>query len=122
MPVTANPVDAFMAELEHPLRAEVQSVREIVLAASPAVAERIKWKSPSFYSGADDLGAFELRPRDFVRLVLVFPHGLVADPEGIMLGDWKDRRELRFTGIDDIEAKRAALQNVVKAWVALLPS
>jgi hypothetical protein len=118
--VTANPVDAFMAELEHPLKAEVQRLREIVLGASPAIAERIKWKSPSFYSGADDLGAFELRPRDFVRLVLVFPHGMVGDPDGIMLGDWNDRRELRFTSLDDVEAKRGALENVVKGWVALL--
>lgn len=118
--MTVNPVDAFMAELEHPLKAEVQRVREIVLDASPAIAERIKWKSPSFHSGADDLGAFELRPRDFVRLVLVFPHGLVDDPQGIMLGDWKDRRELRFTSLDDVDAKRRALEDIVVAWVRLL--
>ena len=110
-----------MAELEHPFRAEVQQLREIVLGANPAIAERIKWKSPSFYSGRDDLGAFELRPRNFVRLMLVFPHGLVDDPAGIMMGDWRDRRELRFTSVDDIAAKRAALENVVDAWVALLP-
>jgi hypothetical protein len=122
VPVTVNPVDGYLAELEHPLKAEVVRLREIVLGASPAIEERIKWKSPSFFSGADDLGAFELRPRDFVRLVLVFPHGLVDDPEGIMLGDWKDRRELRFTSLDDIEAKRAGLENIVKAWVARLAS
>ena len=122
MPVSANPVDGYLAALEHPFKAEVLRLREIVLGANPAIAERIKWKSPSFYSGADDLGAFELRPRDFVRLVLVFPHGLVDDPERIMLGDWKDRRELRFTGLDDVEAKRAALENIVNAWVARLPS
>ena len=111
-----------MAELEHPFKDDVQTLREIVLGANPAIAERIKWKSPSFYSEADDLGAFELRPREFVRLVLVFPHGLVDDPTGLMLGDWKDRRELRFTGPDDVAAKRAALENVVNAWVARLPS
>ena len=122
MPVSANPVDGYLAELEHPLKAEVQLLREIVLGASPAIAERVKWKSPSFYSGTDDLGAFELRPRDFVRLVLVFPYGLVDDPEGIMLGDWADRRELRFADRDDILAKRAALENVVTAWVGLLPA
>lgn len=111
-----------MAGLVHPLKDDVQRLREIVLGAHPAIAERIKWKSPSFYSGAFDLGAFELRPRDFVRLVLVFPHGLVDDPARIMLGEWSDRRELRFTGADDIAAKRAALENVVIAWVGLLPS
>ena len=115
-------VDEFMAGLDHPFAAELQTVRSYILAAHPLVTERIKWKSPSFHVGTDDLGAFELRPRDFVRLVLVFPHGLVDDPERIMLGDWKDRRELRFTGLDDVEAKRAALENIVNAWVARLPS
>ena len=120
--VTPNPVDAYLAELEHPFKEEVQQLRQIVLGANPAIEERIKWKSPSFHSGGTDLGAFELRPRDFVRLVLVFPHGLVDDPESIMLGDWSDRRELRFTGADDIEAKRRALENIVNAWVSRLPS
>ena len=122
MPVTANPVDGYLAELEHPLKAEVQLLREIVLGASPAIAERVKWKSPSFHAAGVDLGAFELRPRDFVRLVLVFPNGLVDDPTGLMLGSWSDRRELRFTSLEDVAAKRRALQDVVNAWVALLPS
>ena len=120
--VTPNPVDAYLAELEHPFKEEVQQLRQIVLGANTSIEERIKWKSPSFHSGGTDLGAFELRPRDFVRLVLVFPHGLVDDPESIMLGDWSDRRELRFTGADDIEAKRRALENIVNAWVSRLPS
>ncbi len=120
--MSASEVDEYLAGLEHPFVTEVHLIRGIVLGANPAIAERIKWKSPSFYSGNDDLGAFELRPREFVRLVLVFPHGLVPDPTGLMLGDWKDRRELRFTGTDDIVAKRAALENVVNAWVGLLPS
>lgn len=87
--MSTNAVDEYLAGLQHPFTAEVQTIREIVLGANPAIAERIKWKSPSFYSGRDDLGAFELRPRDFVRLVLVFPHGLVDDPTGLMLGDWR---------------------------------
>jgi len=111
-----------MAELEHPLKAEVQALREIVLGAHPAIEERIKWKSPSFHSRGVDLGAFELRPRDFVRLVLVFPNGLVDDPAHLMLGTWSDRRELRFTSLEDVAAKRRALEDVVTAWVGLLPS
>lgn len=111
-----------MSDLEHPLKAEVQELREIVLNADPAIEERIKWKSPSFHSRGVDLGAFELRPQDFVRLVLVFPFGLVDDPSGIMLGSWSDRRELRFTDLDDVAAKRSALETIVKSWAALLPS
>ena len=115
-------VDAYLDELDHPLKEEVLRLREIVLGASPAIEERIKWKSPSFYVGGDDLGAFELRPRDFVRVIFVFPHGLVADPEAIMQGTWADRRELRFVNLADIEAKRPALETIVRDWVELLPA
>ena len=41
MPVTVTPVDALMAELEHPLKAEVQALREIVLGANPAIAAAV---------------------------------------------------------------------------------
>ena len=113
-------VDEFMTGLDHPFAAELQTVRGYILDAHPLVSERIKWKSPSFHVGADDLGAFELRPTEFLRLILVFPHGLVDDPTGLMTGTWADRRELRFTGADDVLAKRVPLQRAVRDWVALL--
>jgi hypothetical protein len=113
-------VDDFLATLEHPFATDVQSLRASILDAHPLVTERIKWKSPSFHVGADDLGAFELRPRDFLRLILVFPHGHVDDPEGIMGGTWADRRELRFHGAEDVTAKVPALQRIVRDWVELL--
>jgi len=115
-------VDSYMASLDHPFAAEVQTVREYILAAHPLVTERIKWKSPSFHVGTDDLGAFELRPTAFLRLILVFPHGLVDDPTGLMTGTWADRRELRFMSAADVAAKRFPLQHVVRDWVALLPA
>jgi len=113
-------VDSFLAGLDHPFAGELQTVREYILGAHPLVTERIKWKSPSFHVGTDDLGAFELRPTEFLRLILVFPRGLVADPTGLMMGAWADRRELRFTSAADVAAKRFPLQHVVRDWVALL--
>jgi hypothetical protein len=115
-------VDEYMATLNHPFAAELQTLREYIMAAHPLVTERIKWKSPSFHVGADDLGAFELRPTQFLRLILVFPYGLVDDPTGLMTGEWADRRELRFAGAEDVTAKRFPLQHVVRDWVALLPA
>jgi len=115
-------VEVYMGSLVHPFAAEVARVRVLVREAHPLIEERIKWKSPSFHVGGVDLGAFELRPTEFLRLILVFPHGLVDDPTGLMRGSWADRRELRFTGAADVEAKAPALQAVVRDWVALLPA
>ena len=91
----AAAVDEYMSTLEHPFAAEVARLRVVVREAHPLVQERIKWKSPSFHVGGTDLGAFELRPTEFLRLILVFPHGLVDDPTGLMLGSWADRRKAR---------------------------
>ena len=110
-----------MESLDHPFAADLQTLRGYILTAHPLVTERIKWKSPSFHVDGTDLGAFELRPTAFLRLILVFPHGMVDDPTGLMLGSWADRRELRFSGADDVETKAPALQRVVRDWVALLP-
>ncbi len=36
-------VEAFMAALGHPMKAEVQAVREIIQGVDPRIAEAIKW-------------------------------------------------------------------------------
>jgi hypothetical protein len=113
----AQDVDAFMKELRHPFKAEVQAVREIILAANKKLAERIKWNAPSFYYGAD-LGAFNLHQTAYVQLILVFPNGLIDDGgAGLLMGTWRDRREVRFADMKDVLAKKAALRRVVNAWV-----
>lgn len=113
----AQDVDEFMKALKHPFKSELQAVREIILAANKKLAERVKWNAPSFYYGAD-LGAFNLHQTEFLQLILVFPNGLIDDGgTGLLLGTWRDRREVRFTSMDDVLAKQAALKRVVNAWV-----
>ncbi|MCW3074105.1 MAG: hypothetical protein JWP69_1174 [Flaviaesturariibacter sp.] len=112
----AEEVAAFMQVLEHPLKEVVEAVRTIILAANPAMAERIKWKSPSFYC-IEDLGAFNLRRHDVVHLVLVFPKGLVCEDIPWLEGDYRDRRMAYFSSLSDVAAKRAELERLVNDWV-----
>lgn len=113
----AQDVDDFMKALKHPFKAEVQAVREIVLAANKKLAERVKWNAPSFYYGAD-LGAFNLHQTAYLQLILVFPNGIIDDGgSGLLMGTWKDRREVRFADMKDVLEKKAALRRVVNAWV-----
>ena len=45
-------VDAFMEKLDHPFKAEVQVVRDIIKGVNPGIIEQIKWAAPSFsYKG-----------------------------------------------------------------------
>ncbi len=115
----ATKVNQLMETLDHPFKMEIEALREIIKNASPNLQERVKWNAPSYYYRVD-LAAFNLRQTKFVQLILLFPNGLVEDPTGIMQGDWKDRREARFSGMEDIQNKKAALENIVNDWVAMI--
>ena len=117
----AEQVEALMATLDHPLKAEIEALRGIIRAAGPELRERVKWKAPSYHLGEHDMAAFNLRQTGFVQLVLVFPGGLMIEGRrGLLEGDYKDRRLARFNSIADVEAKRPALEVVVQEWVALV--
>lgn len=110
-------VDAFMASLDHPFKAEIAAVRALVLAADPRIRERVKWRAPSFYHRSD-LGAFNLHARDYAHLILVFPAGQqVVDPSGLLQGAQKDRREIRFASLADVAAKAPALTALLRDWL-----
>jgi hypothetical protein len=112
-------VDAYLRDLDHPFKQEMEAVRAIILEASDKLAERIKWNAPSFHY-KEDLGAFNPRATEYAHLILLFPGGGgMDDTSGLLEGNHKDRREAKFHSLDDVKAKRPALEKLVKRWVAL---
>ena len=112
-------VDAYMRDVDHPFKVEMQAVREIILGVSPKISERIKWNAPSFHY-KEDLGAFNPRATEFAHLILLFPGGQgMDDSSGLLEGNHKERREAKFHSLDDVKAKKRALEKLVKGWVAL---
>ena len=113
----ADEVDAYMKNLEHPLKAEIEAVRGIILGANKKVAERVKWNAPSFYY-KEDIAAFHPRARDCVHVVFVFPRGTMpSDRFGFLEGDYVDRRMARFRDMADVQANKAGLVRLVNHWV-----
>jgi hypothetical protein len=108
-------VDAYMAKLEHPLKPEVQAVREIIKGVNPQIWEQVKWNAPSFsYKGY--LATFNLRAKQHVHLV--WHNGaILQDPTGLLEGGYPDRRMTYFTSMADVEAKRPAFEALVRQWV-----
>jgi hypothetical protein len=112
-------VDAYMRDVDHPFKAEMEAVRQIILGVSPKLSERIKWNAPSFYY-KEDLGAFNPRATEFAHLILLFPGGgALPEKSSLLEGTHKDRREVKFYGLDDVRAKQRALEKIIKEWVAL---
>lgn len=120
----ATDVSVFMAGLDHPLKAEIETVRAIILGADKGITELVKWNAPSFRF-EDDFATFNLRPVDTVQLVLhkgVKAHdgdvrAEISDPSGLIRWVAKDRGVIAFSGMDDIRSKETALVSIVKQWI-----
>jgi hypothetical protein len=112
-------VEAYFREIDHPFKAEMEAVRAIILGVSDKISERIKWNAPSFFY-KEDLGAFNPRATEYAHLILLFPGGAGMDDKSTLLeGNHKDRREAKFHSLDDVKAKKRALEKLVKNWIGL---
>lgn len=105
-------VDDFMAALMHPFKAEVQALRDIIKGVDPRISEQIKWNAPS-YRFTDYICTFQLHATQHVHLVFHNP-AIASIPSPILEGDYVDRRMAYFTNMEDVDAKRAELEHVVK--------
>lgn len=120
-------VEAFLETLHHPRKAEIQAIRQILLEASPEIGEGIKWNAPSFHTH-EFFATFHLRPRDCVQLI--FHRGAkvkdgdvtgeVPDPAGLTEVLGTDRCTAKFRDMTDVKAKREALTEFVREWIARL--
>jgi len=114
----AEQVAAYMDQLQHPLKAEIEAVRNIIKNANTAIKERIKWNAPSYYTSTDLL---TFNPRLQTKVHLVFHHiAIVQIASDLLEGDYKDRRMMYFTDMADVEAKKAVLENILNEYVKLV--
>jgi len=111
-------VDEYMAKLDHPLKAEVQAVRDIIKAVDQNITEQIKWNAPSF-SYTDYIATFNLRAQQHVHLIFHNP-AIASITSEILQGDYPDRRMVYFADMDDVKTKKPALEHVVKALVEMM--
>jgi uncharacterized protein YdhG (YjbR/CyaY superfamily) len=66
-------VDEFIDKLDHPFKAEVVMVREIIKNVNKEITEQIKWKAPSFSYKGESLVTFNLWEKKRIHLVFHNP-------------------------------------------------
>jgi uncharacterized protein YdhG (YjbR/CyaY superfamily) len=111
-------VDEFMDSLDHPFKAEVQMVREIIKNVNPEITEQIKWNAPSFTYKGESLVTLNLWERK--RIHLVFHNPMISKVQSQLLeGDYDHRRMAYFADQSDIQAKRQTLEKAVKDLIKL---
>jgi hypothetical protein len=118
-------VDLYLDGLQHGRKAEIETLRRLILDAVPDLVERIKWNAPSFGKGDDDRITMRLHPGD--RLQLILHRGAKAaaddlfrfeDPDKLIAWAAPDRGVVSFSDADDLAAKAVPLRAIVQRWVA----
>jgi hypothetical protein len=116
----------FMDNLEHPLKKEIEEVRTIILNADKRLTEHIKWNAPSFCLQDEDRVTFNLQGKGFFRLV--FHCGakvkeqagggpLFEDTAGLLEWVSGDRAIIKFTDMNDVQAKKEKLAATITEWM-----
>lgn len=116
-------VDAFMANLEHPFKAEIEAMRQILREADPAIREGIKWKVPSFRT-TEYFATTHLRLKDGVGIVFHLGAKVrevadlsIEDPSRLLTWLAKDRAMVTFSDMDDLRRRTPALEQLVLQWI-----
>jgi hypothetical protein len=121
----SDDVAAFMRTLEHPLKAEIQSVLALIRAAAPGIGEGIKWNAPSFRT-TEWFATLHLRNRDEVQVILhlgakaradIRTQIDVDDPGKLLQWLGNDRATAKFRDAADIRARGTAFQALLRRWI-----
>jgi hypothetical protein len=119
-------VVAFLRDLDHPMKKEIETARKIILGIGPDIGEGIKWNAPSFRA-ADYFATINLRSKD--ALQLIFHTGAkvketkamrLTDPDGLVQWLAKDRCFVTLGAGKSIQQGRTAFEQIVREWMAQL--
>lgn len=118
-------VDAWLDSVSPNDRAGIDRLREVIRVAAPDLIETIKWNAPSFADGDQDRVTLGVERKGGWRVVL-HRGAAVKDAAGFAFDDagkvarWPspDRGVATFAYVAAIEAQAAALEDLVRRWVA----
>lgn len=118
-------VTKFLDNLNHPLRAEIELLRQTILNADVKLTENIKWNGPNYCFGIEDIITMRVQPPKQVQLI--FHCGvkvkeqpkekLIKDDSGLLIWKENNRAVATFKHIQDIEHGKADLTRIVQDWI-----
>jgi hypothetical protein len=118
-------VTEFLDNQMHPLRAEIEALREIILRAEPTLKEGIKWNGPNYSLNGEDRITMRLNPPKQIQIIFHRGAKVKTQPENRLIDGnypfltWKenDRAIATFKGLDDIQQFSEPFREVVIKWI-----
>jgi hypothetical protein len=106
-------VDRWFDQADHRLDAAMRRARDIILGADGRVTESIKWKTSTFaYQG----NIVSFNPSKHVVSLMFHRGAEIPGTHPRLEGDGRLARTMRFGDLDQLEAGRADLEAVIRAW------
>ena len=124
MAKAAPTVEAWLAAQSPDIRAAVERMRAIALAAADGVTEHIKWNGPSFCINGDDRITVGLNPKGGVRAIL--HRGVTVkdiagfsfpDDSGLIQWAAPDRGVINFADDAAVAANAEAFAGLCRRWI-----
>lgn len=117
-----------MAALSHPLRAEADALRVILLALkAPKLDESVKWNAPSYAVGGVHCVTFNFSDKKSIRLIFHCDTArketkgappAFADETGLLAWQSDIRAIAVFRTMEDVAAAKLVLPGLVRRWVS----
>ncbi|MBB3276261.1 MULTISPECIES: DUF1801 domain-containing protein [unclassified Pseudoxanthomonas] len=124
---TTDAVDAYMAALDHPCKAEVEALRRIITGVDARIAEGVKWNAPSWRLD-EYFATTHLRAKQGIGVILHLGaktraperKPAIDDPDGLLEWLGPDRARVVFADMADLRRRQAAFEAVLRQWIRLL--
>jgi hypothetical protein len=119
-------VTTFLDELNHPLRIEIEQLRNCILKANENLTENIKWNGPNYCFDNEDRITMRVQPPT-KQIQLIFHRGakkqtqpkdkLISNKSKILIWKENDRALVTFKSLQDIENGKTELTSIINEWI-----
>ncbi|MFN3445973.1 MAG: DUF1801 domain-containing protein [Bacteroidia bacterium] len=127
MPATKlnQEVSTFLNELNHPLREEIELLRNIILNSNKTLSENIKWNAPNYVVGENDRVTLKINPPKNILIILHRGAKVQAVPAQKLIDytckvlSWKtnDRAIITLNNKQDIITYQNDIVQIVNLWL-----
>ncbi len=110
-------VQRWLNDFDHPLKDAITRLPEVILQSDTRVEECIKWKSPTFTFRGN---IASINPNTKKKVSLMFHRGAeIPGDHPSLVGGGGTVKYMYFADLPDVEAKRSAIEAVIRAWCAM---
>jgi hypothetical protein len=118
-------LNVFLDEQNHPLRNEIELLRQCILSANKNLLENIKWNGPNYCLDNEDRITIKIQPPKNIQII--FHRGakvkeqpkekLIKEDFGLLTWKGNDRAIATFKSMIEIEKCKERLSTIIIEWL-----